>query len=106
MSRDFALPYSKAREALDEADAADDRRFTNEMRQAQQLRKQAAKLKNIGINSSSDLLVKKTKQLSDRADSMEAAAKPYTGHNPGRPATLQDRAKVDQPRRPCCRAGP
>lgn len=84
MSRDFALPYSKAREALDEADAADDRRFTNEMRQAQQLRKQAAKLKNIGINSGSDLLVKKTKQLSDRADSMEAAAKPaYKDHAAG-----------------------
>ncbi|MEM8538167.1 MAG: ABC-F family ATP-binding cassette domain-containing protein [Pseudomonadota bacterium] len=75
-SRDFALPYTKARDALDEADAADARRFTNEMRQAQQLRKQAAKLKNIGINSGSDLLVKKTKQLSERAEAMEAAARP------------------------------
>ncbi len=75
-SRDFALPYTKARDALDEADAADARRFTNEMRQAQQLRKQAAKLKNIGINSGSDLLVKKTKQLSDRAEAMETAARP------------------------------
>ncbi|MEJ6396284.1 ABC-F family ATP-binding cassette domain-containing protein [Yoonia sp. 208BN28-4] len=75
-SRDFALPYTPARDALDEADAADKRRFTNEMRQAQQLRKQAAKLKNIGINSGSDLLVKKTKQLSDRAEAMEAAARP------------------------------
>ena len=76
VSRDFALPYSRARAALDEADAADARRFTNEMRQAQQLRKQAAKLKNIGINSGSDLLVKKTKQLGDRAAALEAAAKP------------------------------
>lgn len=75
-SRDFALPYTAARDALDEADAADARRFTNEMRQAQQLRRQAAKLKNIGINSGSDLLIKKTKQLSDRADKMETAAKP------------------------------
>ena len=75
-SRDFALPYTKARDALDEADAADERRFTNEMKQAQQLRKQAAKLKNIGINSGSDLLVKKTKQLNERAESMENAAKP------------------------------
>lgn len=75
-SRDFALPYTKARDALDEADAADERRFTNEMKQAQQLRKQAAKLKNIGINSGSDLLVKKTKQLNERADTMEHAAKP------------------------------
>lgn len=75
-SRDFALPYTKARDALDEADSADARRFTNEMRQAQQLRKQAAKLKNIGINSGSDLLVKKTKQLTERAENMESAAKP------------------------------
>ncbi|MCK0120483.1 ATP-binding cassette domain-containing protein [Loktanella sp. F6476L] len=76
VSRDFALPYTKARDALDEADAADERRFTNEMKQAQQLRKQAAKLKNVGINSGSDLLVKKTKQLNERAENMEAAAKP------------------------------
>jgi ATPase subunit of ABC transporter with duplicated ATPase domains len=75
-SRDFALPYTAARVALDVADAADERRFTNEMRQAQQLRKQAAKLKNIGINSGSDLLVRKTKMLSDRASAMEASARP------------------------------
>jgi ATPase subunit of ABC transporter with duplicated ATPase domains len=84
MSRDFALPYTLARNALDEADAADERRFTNEMKQAQQLRKQAAKLKNIGINSGSDLLVKKTKQLTDRAENMETAAKPaYKERNAG-----------------------
>lgn len=83
-SRDFALPYTKARAALDDADAADARRFDNDMRQAQQLRKQAAKLKNIGINSGSDLLTKKTKQLSDRASAMEAAAKPaYKDHSAG-----------------------
>jgi ATPase subunit of ABC transporter with duplicated ATPase domains len=75
-SRDFALHYTPARDALDEADAADERRFTNDMRKAQQLRKQAAKLKNIGINSGSDLLITKTKQLSDRATAMEAAARP------------------------------
>ena len=46
------------------------------MRQAQQLRKQAAKLKNIGINSGSDLLVRKTKMLSDRASAMETSARP------------------------------
>ncbi|SLN58636.1 ABC-F family ATP-binding cassette domain-containing protein [Roseisalinus antarcticus] len=75
-SRSFPLPYSAARLALDEADAADGRHFDNEMKRAQQLRKQAAKLKNIGINSGSDLLITKTKQLSDRAAKMEAAARP------------------------------
>ncbi len=75
-SRDFSLPYSRARAALEEVDAADARRFDNDMRQAAGLRRQAAKLKNIGINSGSDLLTVKTKQLSDRAERIEAAARP------------------------------
>ncbi|WP_171136665.1 ABC-F family ATP-binding cassette domain-containing protein [Ruegeria sp. HKCCC1038] len=75
-SRVFSLPYTAARAALDEADAADQRRFVNDLNKAQQLRKQAAKLKNIGINSGSDLLVTKTKQLNDRAAQIEAGAKP------------------------------
>lgn len=75
-SRAFQLPFTAARVALDETDAADERRFTNDLNKAQQLRKQAAKLKNIGINSGSDLLITKTKQLNERASQMEAAAKP------------------------------
>jgi ATPase subunit of ABC transporter with duplicated ATPase domains len=75
-SRVFQLPFSQARAALSTADAADERRFANDLNKAQQLRKQAAKLKNIGINSGSDLLVNKTKQLSERAAKIEAAVKP------------------------------
>jgi ATPase subunit of ABC transporter with duplicated ATPase domains len=75
-SRVFQLPFTQARTALDEADAADERRFANDLNKAAQLRKQAAKLKNIGINSGSDLLVNKTKQLSERAAKIEAGAKP------------------------------
>ncbi len=75
-SRVFALPYSKARIALEEADAADARKFDNDIKQANQLRRQAAKLKNIGINSGSDLLITKTKQLKDRAERLETAARP------------------------------
>lgn len=75
-SRLFAQPYSRARAALDEADAADARRFANDLARAEQLRRQAAKLKNIGINSGSDLLVVKTKQLTERAEKIEAAARP------------------------------
>ncbi|MDU8943377.1 ABC-F family ATP-binding cassette domain-containing protein [Ovoidimarina sediminis] len=75
-SRVFSLPYTAARAALDEADGADQRRFANDLNKAQQLRRQAAKLKNIGINSGSDLLVTKTKQLNDRAAQIEAAARP------------------------------
>ncbi|MFC3179375.1 ATP-binding cassette domain-containing protein [Cypionkella sinensis] len=75
-SRMFALPYSSARMALEEADAADARRFENDLNKADQLRRQAAKLKNIGINSGSDLLITKTKQLKDRAEKLEASARP------------------------------
>ena len=46
------------------------------MRKVKALRQQAAKLKNIGINSGSDLLVVKTKQLSERADRLEERARP------------------------------
>jgi len=75
-SRVFALPYTGAKVALEEADAADARKFENDLSKVAQLRKQAAKLKNIGINSGSDLLVVKTKQLTERADKLEQAARP------------------------------
>ncbi|MBW3244336.1 ATP-binding cassette domain-containing protein [Epibacterium sp. DP7N7-1] len=75
-ARVFSLPFTAARAALDDADAADQRRFANDLNKAQQLRRQVMKLKNIGINSGSDLLVTKTKQLNERAAKIEAAAKP------------------------------
>lgn len=74
-SRTFPFAFTKARAALAEADANDERRFANDLNKASQLRKQAAKLKNIGINSGSDLLITKTKQLSERAAKIEATAK-------------------------------
>lgn len=75
-SQSFSLPYSRARAALDEADAADAKRYERDMKTADQLRRQAAKLKNIGINSGSDLLVVKTRQLKERAEKLEDAARP------------------------------
>ncbi|MEM9580723.1 MAG: ABC-F family ATP-binding cassette domain-containing protein [Pseudomonadota bacterium] len=75
-SRVFQVPFSAARAALDEADAADERRQANDLNKAVQLRRQAAKLKNIGANSGSDLLLTKTKQLAERAGKLEAAARP------------------------------
>ena len=75
-SRVFQLPFTAARAALDEADAADGRRQANDLKKAQQLRRQAAKLKNVGINSGSDLLLTKTKQLTERADRLEAMSRP------------------------------
>ncbi len=75
-SVDFALPYAKARASLDAWDAATARRHETELRQADQLRRQAAKLHNIGVNSGSDLLTVKTRQLRDRAERIESAARP------------------------------
>ncbi|MFN7089041.1 MAG: ABC-F family ATP-binding cassette domain-containing protein [Allorhizobium sp.] len=72
----FALSYTKARAALDEADQAQARRYERDLKSADQLRQQAAKLKNIGVNSGSDLLVVKTKQLRERAEKLEDGAKP------------------------------
>jgi ATPase subunit of ABC transporter with duplicated ATPase domains len=72
----FALPYSRARAAVDQADAADQRRYQKDMKTAQQLRRQAAKLNNIGINSGSDLLTVKTRQLKQRAERLEDTARP------------------------------
>jgi ATPase subunit of ABC transporter with duplicated ATPase domains len=46
------------------------------MSKVKALRQQAAKLKNIGINSGSDLLVTKTRQLSERADKLAERAQP------------------------------
>lgn len=74
-SRVFPLPYSAARAALDAADAADERRQANDLTKVRQLRRQAAALKNVGTNSGSDLLLTKTKQLTDRANKLEASAR-------------------------------
>jgi ATPase subunit of ABC transporter with duplicated ATPase domains len=72
----FSLPYTRARAALREADASDERRYQRDLKAAQQLRQHATKLNNIGINSGSDLLLSKTKQLKQRAEKLEDAAKP------------------------------
>jgi len=75
-SQVFSLPFTPARQALREADAAEERRYQRDLKTAQQLRQQAAKLNNIGINSGSDLLLTKTRQLKARAGRLEDAAKP------------------------------
>lgn len=75
-SRYFSLPFSLARAALAEEDAAHEAQNERDMKEAGKLRKQAAKLNNIGINSGSDLLVVKTKQLRERAARIEEAVRP------------------------------
>src|SRR4030081_3780475 len=74
-SQIFSLPYTRARAAHSEVDASDERRYRRDLKAAEQLRQHAAKLNNIGINSGSDLLLQKTKQLKQRAEKLEDAAK-------------------------------
>ena len=69
----FALPYSKARLALAEVDEAAEAKREKDLKEVSRLRKQAAKLTNIGINSGSDLLVVKSKYLRERAEKIENA---------------------------------
>lgn len=79
---EFALPFSAARASLEEVDLATARRHATDLREAAQLRRQAAKLHNIGVNSGADLLKVKTRQLKDRAGRIEAAARPAQRESP------------------------
>lgn len=67
----FAMPYSKARVTLAEADEAAEAKREKDLKEVSRLRKQAAKLTNIGINSGSDLLTVKSKYLRERAEKIE-----------------------------------
>ena len=71
----FALPFSKARLALAEVDEAAEAKRERDLKEVSRLRKQAAKLTNVGINSGSDLLVVKSKYLRDRAAKIENAVR-------------------------------
>ncbi len=77
-SQQFPLSYTRARAALDMIDVSQEQRHEKDLKAAQQLRRQAAKLNNLGVNSGSDLLTVKTKQLRQRADRLEEASRP--GH--------------------------
>jgi ATPase subunit of ABC transporter with duplicated ATPase domains len=70
-SRVYAHPYSRARHLLDEDDAAQETKLAKETREVDRLRRNANELKNVGINSGSDLLLKKSKQLRERATALE-----------------------------------
>ncbi len=74
VSRYFPLSFTRARAALAEADEAAARQQEKELKEASQLRRQAAKLTNLGINSGSDLLTLKARYLKERAARIEAGA--------------------------------
>ena len=71
VSRIYAHPYTRARDLLAEDDAAQETKLEKEAREVNRLRRNANELKNVGINSGSDLLLKKSKQLRERAEALE-----------------------------------
>jgi ATPase subunit of ABC transporter with duplicated ATPase domains len=70
-SRIYAHPYTQARHLLAEDDAAQEAKLAKDTREVDRLRRNANELKNVGINSGSDLLLKKSKQLRGRAAALE-----------------------------------
>jgi ATPase subunit of ABC transporter with duplicated ATPase domains len=72
----YAHPYTRARALLAEDDAAAERKQAKDGREVDRLRRNAAELKNVGVNSGSDLLQKKAMYLNKRADSLEQTLRP------------------------------
>jgi ATPase subunit of ABC transporter with duplicated ATPase domains len=75
-SRLYAHPYSAARRLLDADDAADAARAERDGREAARLRRSAAERRNIGVNSGSDLALKVSKRLTQRAEAIEESVRP------------------------------
>jgi ATPase subunit of ABC transporter with duplicated ATPase domains len=76
LSRLYAHPYTTARALLADDDAAQDRKHTKDAKEVTRLRRNAGALRNIGVNSGSDLLQKKSMQLRERAERLETNLRP------------------------------
>jgi ATPase subunit of ABC transporter with duplicated ATPase domains len=78
----YAHPYSTARRLLADDDMAAERKLAKDSREAERLRRNAAELKNVGVNSGSDLLLRKAMQLNRRAETLEQTLRPgHTEHS-------------------------
>jgi len=79
----YAHPYTAARALLADGDAAQERRHAKDAKEVTRLRRNAGQLRNIGVNSGSDLLQKKSMQLRDRAEWLEATLRPAHAERSG-----------------------
>ena len=75
-SRSYTHPYSYARGLLAADDDAAAAKRARDGKEADRLRRNAGELRNVGINSGSDLLLKKSKQLKERAEAIEQTLRP------------------------------
>jgi ATPase subunit of ABC transporter with duplicated ATPase domains len=82
-SRIYAHPFSRARTLLAADDAAQETKLTRDAKEAERLRRNAGRLRNVGINSGSDLLLKKSKQLNGRAEAIEDSLRPIAKQRSG-----------------------
>lgn len=96
VSRMYSHPYSRARALLAEDDAAQGRKHAKDAKEVDRLRRNAGELRNIGVNSGSDLLQKKSMQLRDRAARLEETLRPVAAERAGeiRLASQGTHAKV------------
>jgi ATPase subunit of ABC transporter with duplicated ATPase domains len=76
ISRLYAHPYTRARRLLAADDEAQDRKHAKGAREVDRLRRNAGELRNVGVNSGSDLLQKKSMQLTQRAERLEQTLRP------------------------------
>jgi ATPase subunit of ABC transporter with duplicated ATPase domains len=79
----YAHPFCRARDLLAHDDAERETQQARAGREAERLRRNAGQLKNVGINSGSDLLLKKAKQLTGRAAAIEQSLRPPERHRAG-----------------------
>ena len=75
-SRAYAHPFSVARGLLRDDDTARETKLARDAKEADRLRRNAGQLRNVGINSGSDLLLKKAKYLTNRAEAIEQSLRP------------------------------
>jgi ATPase subunit of ABC transporter with duplicated ATPase domains len=76
VSRMYAHPFTRARRLLAKDDASQETKLAKDSREVSRLRRNANELKNVGVNSGSDLLLKKSKQLRERANALEQTLAP------------------------------
>jgi ATPase subunit of ABC transporter with duplicated ATPase domains len=74
--RVYAHPYTRARRLLAADDAAQATKLARDMQEVDRLRRNAGALRNVGVNSGSDLLQKKSMQLNRRAAALEQTLRP------------------------------
>ncbi|MGO4706587.1 ATP-binding cassette domain-containing protein [Microvirga sp. 2MCAF38] len=79
----FSHPYRRARDLLADHDATLASKNEKDLREIKKLRQNAGELRNVGINSGSDLLLSKAKQLTKRAAALEEGLQALHKERPG-----------------------